>query len=200
MPKKTIEEYKYEIREALIVANWFKAYNLALLLLDYKDVLSQENRCFCYICLSIVKRNMDDSHAGAEFGYRAIELAHTQDQKINARNALANCYVDIGQHNKAVEIYNECILICDEWLDKLEGISRDVTGVIFGCKADAIHNKGDLLNDAVMVRESILWYRKSMSSRKGNDKKKVSDKIANAYSNLDRILHSSLFTPISQAF
>lgn len=195
----TIEEYKDRIEVLFIERQWLKGYSSTMDLIQQLDDSQQnfaKDMYFCNTYLSIGSRRLGDNKSAISFGESALKYSTSVNQNLFICNTLANCSREDKDYDKARKYYDINIEICNGLLKDLnEDYLIKERFSILERKADAIHNKGEMLNDSELIYESISIYKKL--SHENFNKDAMNKNIANAYKNLNRI-HSTLFTPISQ--
>lgn len=210
MNREEITKTKKRIQIHFLEGKYLKAYDLSVnLLRDISaniDNTRNDDFFYCYIQMSNCYRRLSDINLNINYADDALEYAETalkyavkDNEFVVAYDAVATCYQAKGEIDIAIAKYNECIDKCDEWLDTFDiyfGLARNR---IKFSKANAIHNKGDLLKDIDMIVESIKLYSQVLYSE-GCDTNDVQKKINDAYDNIYKInpnfIHSTITSPI----
>lgn len=195
----TIDERKNQIEILFIKKQWLKGYSATMQLIQQLDDSQQnyiKDMYFCNTYLSIGSRRLGDNKSAISFGESALEYSTSVNQNLFIYNTLANCSREDEDYDKAKKYYDINIETCNRLLvnlnedyfinDKLSMLER---------KADAVHNKGEMLDDSELIYESINIYKKL--SYENYNKEAMNKNIANAYKNLNRI-HNQLSTPLTQ--
>jgi tetratricopeptide (TPR) repeat protein len=92
-------------------------YDDARLILDYLQSIAQGNYYLMKAEIAYWQRREELDEA-VNWYQKAIEVADTVPRKLRLRNRLADCYLEFGEDEKALEIYQEAVHFSkeDPWL------------------------------------------------------------------------------------
>lgn len=186
-----------------IEKKYSEAYDLAKELLEYMANNQNEGDSYsiycCYVYASHCSRRLNNIDEAIVYGEKALQYAEKENELIMTYDALASCYRSKNEIDVANRMYDECIYECNNLIQKFDGQFTEDIVDIYKARADAIHNKGDMLGDIKLILESIDLYNHLLKFKDINIKL-IQKNIKTAYGNIVEIdsktLHSMATTPI----
>lgn len=187
MERKTIDNEIVRIRSYCKSEQWFRAYDLAhllLLSLEKNTLANRRDFLTCYIYMSNCMRRMGNLELALEFAFQSSGYADEIEERIMSNNAIANCHGEIGNNFEASKLYDKNINLYKIWIDGilLKEQEKDKDKLTLSM-ANTIQNKGYFLRDSDLVNEAIRIY-KTLLNKDGLDKEIIKKYLSESYKSL----------------
>ena len=161
---KTCREYRDNIRILYKEGLYYEGYELCL---QFKSAIENEEIEYtdndlwaCCIYLSIGCEKLGLFNMATYYAKLSLMYARKSAEFFKSKLMLGVCYQRIKKYKKAIETYDSCIQMCDKTIEQLNKVGcTEELKPLLECKADCLHNKGEILNDEISLYQAIKIYK-----------------------------------------
>lgn len=188
---KSCREYRDAIR---ILYKKDLDYEGYMTCLDFQSAIQKEkieytNSDIWSCCMGLSIGNKRLKHINMATYYAKLSLKYASDtcEFFKSKTMLAVCYKHINKLDKVIEIYDNCIEMCDRLIRQIENTELiDELNRLLECKAGFLSNKGIVLNSEIIMYEAIEVYKR-LNYRDKLENNIIKDKIKNLYEKINEL-------------
>lgn len=194
MNREEIVNKKKQIQSCFNEQKYLKTYDIIkqLLNIENKKCLVNYDLYYLYIYASNCTSYLNNHDLSLEYAQKAEKYASKESEKITVYNLLAFNHILAKNTDEAIISCDKCIQMCDQLLETFDICFVKQRDRINLDKADAMHNKGELIENIGLILDSISIYKELLLSQSLN-KEVIKTKINNAYKTLNKIPQSETY-------